>query len=374
MTKTREVLKAFLARFLPGVKGIMHSEESGKSLDPVRHLIETAYGLILDRNPDPDGLALYYEKISAGKINKAQFLRGLFNSQEFEQRNPFLPLHAFFANRFPAGKRERFTSFVQKKPFAAVQINELTNPYKWLDPDWRKFGDDLLVVPMGLNQMHRKAFEWIQTLYGLSVTGKLCEKSRVLGVGTGHEPIVYWLARNAGEVMATDLFDEEWAQGNASEGDPSVLSDPDKYKPFDYPRERLKFIRMDGRSLEFDDNSFDIVFSLSAIEHFGGKELSGQAVKEMARVLKNGGMAVIATEYVLNSIEHPAFFNEDDLLFYIIQESGLNLIQDIDFSVPHIYLDRPLRFPEEIYYTPHMSLTDGNVVWTSIVLFLVKSP
>jgi hypothetical protein len=50
----------------------------------------------------------------------------------------------------------------------------------------------------------------------------------------------------------------------------------------------------------------------------------------------------------------------------------MHLIQDISFQVPHTFLDQPLRVPMEAYRTPHMSLTDGVVTWTSIVLFFEK--
>jgi ubiquinone/menaquinone biosynthesis C-methylase UbiE len=59
---------------------------------------------------------------------------------------------------------------------------------------------------------------------------------------------------------------------------------------------------MDATNLEFPSESFDIAFSISSIEHFGGKNHSGalRSLKEIERVLKTGGIATISTEYILN--------------------------------------------------------------------------
>jgi SAM-dependent methyltransferase len=220
--------------------------------------------------------------------------------------------------------------------------------------------------------MHKKTFEWVQTIYGLRILNRLNKTHLALGVGSGHECIVYWLARYFQRVYATDLFQGAWTTEGGTEGDNAVLKDPDKYRPFDYPRDRLRFLPMDGRFLGFRDNSFEVVFSLSSIEHFGGKEMAASAMREIGRVLKPGGVAVVATEYVLNGVEHPEFFNERDLLDYVVNPSGLKLMQDICFEVPSILLEKPLIFPDEKYLSPHLSLMDGEAIFTSIILFFEK--
>lgn len=284
-----------------------------------------------------------------------------------------IPLHKFFTDIIYAGNQEIFAPYVKKSPFEDVQLNELINPSKWFDLKWGQFGQDLRVVPMNLEDMHRKGFEWVQTIYGLTILGKINYGNIALGVGTGHECIVYWLAKKLKKVFATDLFSGDWKSEESKEGDPDVIKNPEKYQPFEYPKERLKFLQMNGCDLSFEDNTFDIVFSLSSIEHFGGKDQSALAVKEMSRVLKPGGIAVIATEYVLNNVTHSDFFNEADLLEYIIKPGNMKLIQDINFNIPRIFIENPLKMPEERYSTPHLSLTDGRTIWTSIILFFEKS-
>jgi ubiquinone/menaquinone biosynthesis C-methylase UbiE len=51
-------------------------------------------------------------------------------------------------------------------------------------------------------------------------------------------------------------------------------------------------LTMDAQTLEFEDNSFDVIYSFHAIEHI---ELPLKALREMRRVLKPGGVYLIGT-------------------------------------------------------------------------------
>ena len=70
---------------------------------------------------------------------------------------------------------------------------------------------------------------------------------------------------------------------------------------FPYREDRLVSLKMDGRFLAFPDASFEVVYSLSSIEHFGGFDGASAAIADMARVLKPGGILALATEYCLCS-------------------------------------------------------------------------
>src|SRR5204862_841953 len=129
--------------------------------------------------------------------------------------------------------------------------------------------------------MHRKGYEWTQTLFGLRRLGRLTPEARVLSVGAGHEPILYWLANQVGSVVATDMYETGWSGALAGEGDEGVLRRPEAYAPFPYRRERLAFLKMDGRSLAFGSGSFDVAYSLSSIEHFGGLDQAAAALGEL---------------------------------------------------------------------------------------------
>ena len=57
---------------------------------------------------------------------------------------------------------------------------------------------------------------------------------------------------------------------------------------------------MDALDLRFEDRTFDAVYSLSSIEHFGGLAGATRALDEMARVLKPSGIVALTTECVIN--------------------------------------------------------------------------
>lgn len=67
---------------------------------------------------------------------------------------------------------------------------------------------------------------------------------------------------------------------------------------------------MDARSMGFRDGSFDHVISVSALEHIGLEEDDGdlKAMKEVHRVLKKGGSAIVTMPYgKANSHDHRVY-------------------------------------------------------------------
>jgi len=57
---------------------------------------------------------------------------------------------------------------------------------------------------------------------------------------------------------------------------------------------------MDGTNISFEDNTFDVVFSYSSIEHFGSKDAAAKTMQEIERVLKPGGVLSLTTEVLLS--------------------------------------------------------------------------
>ncbi len=58
-----------------------------------------------------------------------------------------------------------------------------------------------------------------------------------------------------------------------------------------------RFSIEDARSLRFEDGKFDIVYSMSVIEHIEGETGDSQAVSELIRVLKPGGMLMLSVPF-----------------------------------------------------------------------------
>ncbi|MFH1060597.1 MAG: methyltransferase domain-containing protein [Pseudomonadota bacterium] len=335
--------------------------------------LDALYRMLLGRPPDQGGLSHHLGRLQRGEADRADLLRDFVNSPECltnrrVKHHPHLGLTDYVAVADPTP----FLPYVQQPAFGEAQLCELTNPRKWLDQAWLECLRSMQIFSPALEDMHRKHYEYVQAAHGLTALGALGDEAGVLGVGAGHEILLYWLANRAGRVVGTDLYEGEWAQDNALEGDPEVIANPAKYAPFAYPQDRLSFRRMDGRRLEYDDATWDVVYSLSSIEHFGGHSGAAAAMAEMGRVLRPGGVAAVATELIVNGQRHPEFFSPADLLEYVVAPSGMMLVQPPVFELPAYVLDNPLHLPAERDYRPHLVLAERGLVYTSVILFFRK--
>ena len=284
----------------------------------------------------------------------------------------------------------RLAERVEAAPLDGPRLCQLTDVEKWKDPEWMAALESLESSPAyePPDFVHRKSWEWGQCMYGLDLLGKLNRSSSALGVGVGWEPISFFLTRHVDEVVATDLYPEKghWSRQGAKEGNPEILDDPDKYAPFPYEKDRVRFLRMDGKTLDFPDERFDLIWSCSSIEHFGGHEGSRRAMREIERVLKPGGVVCLITEYVLPPADgdgprpfHPEFFNLRCLYEYLVRPvESLKLVQAADLSIPDYYVKRACRLPAEAkaphegIAKPHIVLAMDGCLFTSVALFFRK--
>jgi SAM-dependent methyltransferase len=246
------------------------------------------------------------------------------------------------------------------------------------EADWQDEGEEWLSLfdVMGESyrreHRHRKAWEWAQGLYALKQLGLLREDATAIGVGAGIERIMFYLTNAIQMVYATDIYGEgDFADNTAF---PEMLTDPERYAQIPFRRDHLTVMHMDGRKLEFGDNSFDFAFSFSSIEHFGGHQAAAQAIREMGRVIKPGGVVIITTEAVLNGASHPEFFLPEEIERYLVQGSGLKLIEDIDYRISSESLAHAVDFGAPDYHlvVPHIVCQINGVFWTSICLVLEK--
>ncbi len=230
----------------------------------------------------------------------------------------------------------------------------------------------------------------------------------MLSVGAGDERIVFWLSNHVGRIVATDIYGEgTFAEREAQI---SMLENPAAHAPkqFGWRPDRLEVLKMDGRELAFPDGTFDVVFTLSSIEHFGTHADIARAAAEIGRVLKPGGHAVVITEYMVHlhpldtaPVEfairlatHRRRFGKStpwqrvslgevltrrELWRHVIRPSGLELVQPLDTTLsPESWANLVTQLPDGglSFATgkpyPMILVRIKRSVFTSVCLVLAK--
>lgn len=108
------------------------------------------------------------------------------------------------------------------------------------------------------------------------------QKLKVLDIGCGVVPLCNYVSLKDHEVIALDPI--------KSDIDFLVKNDMNRFHNSD-----VKYMHGYGEKLPFEDNSFDVVYSVSVMEHIAsGNDLI--VLSEMLRVLKVGGRLIITTD------------------------------------------------------------------------------
>ncbi len=233
---------------------------------------------------------------------------------------------------------------------------------------WFKSYEDLL-FPKAPSFFHRKIWEFCQIIYGLRKLKRFHPQAVALGIGCGHEELMYFLANKARKVYAIDIYKDKYLGGEADE---DVMFRPEKYAPFKFRKECLVIERMDARELRFENNTFDFCFSLSAIEHMGNRKNKLKVLEEVFRVLKPDGVFAMTTELILNKLGFGRGYFKLSELLELCKDAGFEIIEDIDTSVEKEFAFPPLALPMEFNRTPHVILRNFNTIYTSFSLFLLK--
>ena len=233
----------------------------------------------------------------------------------------------------PSGLRRQYVKLCDVRDFADPRVQERI--------------DDIVPGLEPRERLHRKNWEYALLTLFLEDAGLLAEETRILSVGAGHEAVLFWLANRVAKVVATDIYGEGIFSG--LEADRTMLNDPASFSPYAYRESHLEVRHMDAKHLEFEDGSFDAVFSLSSIEHFGSWADIRRSAAEMGRVLRPGGAVFLVTECFLGrsllsarpvqEIGSKVFwpiriFTPRTLQSELVEASGLELVQALDTDPP----------------------------------------
>ena len=335
-------------------------------------------------------MAAHYSLAAAGAT-----MRGCLESTYVRQ--PWAPRARYVAARM--ARRRRAASTYRNAaplPYAkACEIEDFAHP-DLLAPlrevffhEAHRFG---ATFPAG--HEYRKHWEVAMAIRALQAGRCLTAEAEVLGVGAGNEPTIFWLTNHVRRVFATDLYLHEAGWNHSANR--SMLMDPGRHWPASWRRRRLVAQHMDARALDYEDGSFDAVFSSSSLEHVGGERDVASAVDEMFRVLKPGGVLTLSTELRLAGpspgLPGTLLFDADQLRDLIVGRRRWQLMSTLRTDVSprtlateqsfvdaaadvrrHVAQYGEIRFHElEWSRYPHIVLRHGDHVWTSVHLALRK--
>lgn len=168
--------------------------------------------------------------------------------------------------------------------------------------------------------------------YMLADSPKL--RGRILDVGCGDGITALGVALRTGceELVAIDPF-------RGFDRLPEILAA--NHLPPDAIPKRVKYLGEDANFLPFADDSFDVVISWAAVEHFAGGYL--QALREMKRVLKPDGLLFIHPGlYYCNAGHHLAEYCTEP--FFHLRKTR-EQIREIVFTARANYEDRAGETP-----------------------------
>ena len=241
----------------------------------------------------------------------------------------------------------------------------------------------------------RKYWEIGMCVRALSDGNVMRADAEVLGVGAGNEPTSFFLTNHVRRVYATDLYlDENWRES----ANPGMMLHPERYWPSAWNPRRLVVQHMNALDLKYEDGSFDGIFSSSSLEHFGTDDDIRASLREMARVLKPGGVLSLSTEFRLSGkgsgLPGIRMFDESEVREIIFGAADWVPISPPDFSVSetsrltqhsfagagsdlanHVQTFGEIIFHELAWSVyPRIVLTEGDYSWTSTHVALRKRP
>jgi SAM-dependent methyltransferase len=165
---------------------------------------------------------------------------------------------------------------------------------------------------------HRKQWEFCYIAQVLALAGKLAPGQRGLGFGVGEEPLAALFAARGAMVVATDLTPEAaegtgWIETRQHAHGKAVLNARGICPP-DAFEQNVEFRHVDMNAIPHNLGQFDFIWSACAFEHLGSIAKGGAFLRNTARMLAPGGVAVHTTE--LNCFSNTETLdNADTVLF-----------------------------------------------------------
>ncbi len=285
--------------------------------------------------------------------------------------------------------RKKYSTVKKLYDFGKFSISSLDNPTsqlctsnQLLSPIYRKWCDEM-GTPV---RFARKQWEFVYILQALSLAGMLNSGKKGLGFGCGREPLSGLFAKYGCNILATDLEQSE-ALEQGWVDNMQHISDLDSLYSCasDFISHENFMKKVNYRSLDMNDvpadlyNKFDFIWSACAFEHLGSLQHGIDFVKNSARCLKKGGVAVHTTEFNLSSnddtCEQPScsVYRARDIERLISElEVGGYIIETLNLNTGEGNVDNYIDIPP-YKSSPHLKLELSGYTVTSIGL-IVRCP
>jgi SAM-dependent methyltransferase len=269
------------------------------------------------------------------------------------------------------------------------RLNRLCNLHDWQDSQLVATIQRLLphfvraYPEFPKSQEHRKHWEYAHVVAGLEQLGAVRPDSWLLSVAGGHEEPAYELTNHVRWMFLVDIYGVGGFKG--VEAQETVLTNPDTFATVPYNRNRLVVQYMNALDLRFEEATFDGVFCLSSLEHFGGFDGAAAGLREMHRVLKPGGIAAITTECIVNgqpALDLPGLMLFTPSLIGNLTQAvhGLEPVEPVDFSISQeslgtaYPLERAMEDAKRFHTEyPHVVVELQGRYFTSVALFFRKA-
>jgi SAM-dependent methyltransferase len=230
--------------------------------------------------------------------------------------------------------------------------------------------------------MHRKQWEFCYVAQALALHGMLAPGRKGIGFGVGSEPLTAVFAARGAFVIATDLEPERaaeigWVDTNQHALSRQVLNERGICPPEQF-ESNVDFRYMNMNEIPGDLGLFDFNWSACAFEHLGSIEQGCQFVKNAARLLAPGGVAVHTTELNCSSNEETidnagtVLFRKRDFeqLAYDLSREGFLL--ELNFNLGDLPVDQYIDVPPYLV-DGHLKLQLERFVTTSFGM-IVRRP
>jgi SAM-dependent methyltransferase len=220
------------------------------------------------------------------------------------------------------------SKLIDRDDFASPALRPLLAEIN--EQDALRFG-----APRGDVVPDARQWQWAMALRALDDAGVAREGHWIAGIGAGTDATTFALARRGAHVVAVDryLARTPWSAGAPA----GMLVDPARHCLLDVPRGHVIAVHSNAVRLNLPPSAFDGVFCCGTLEHLGSFDAVVLAMREIARILKPGGVAVIATEMRVDGPADLEGFHDDVLLLtpaliqrHVVEASGLVLRTPLD--------------------------------------------